>query len=275
MHHFVAHAVHDRALFRSWEEACRLWHLLVHHCPGPAALCIMPDHVHLLHRASAARGFHIARRAYAQWLARRHPDARLWKRAPVPVAVPAGTKTQRTRRYIHLNPCRARLVADPIAWPLSTHLDAIGMAVPPVRPPARDPLAFHRYVSGDPTVIPTGTDLPMPSADEPLLDHLVDAISTAMRIPAGAVLCTRGPARTAFIAAARALTSSSTAQIGRFAGVSPRSVQRISADTSPTSRIVGLLASDPRVPGLHDGHLPPACQSQRRGTPLVAACPKR
>lgn len=37
---------------------------------------------------------------------------------------------------MHPNPCRARLVADPLAWPFSTHRDAVGLAVDPVVPRA-------------------------------------------------------------------------------------------------------------------------------------------
>lgn len=264
MHHFVARTIDGQLLFHSWEEACRLWWLLVRHCPAPRALCVMPDHVHMLHRPEAAQGFHVARRAYAQWLSHRRRSGALWRRAPATETIPPGQKRPRTVRYIHLNPCRARLAEDPLSWPLSTHLDAVGLAVPGARKPDRDVIRFHAYVSGDPTVSLRGTDLPVAALHEPGLDELVDAISAACRVPSGAVLARRGATRSLFVASARALTSQTTAAIGDYATITARAVRNAPSTTTPAISRIARLASDSRIRGLHDHTLPDRIRTPRR-----------
>ena len=96
------------------------------------------------------------------------------------------TKARRTVRYVHLNPCRAHLAVDPLAWPFSTHRDRLGCAARPVLPQARDPEAFHRYVSSDPSVDPTGTPLPARALATRDLDRLAEAVSSAARTPGAA-----------------------------------------------------------------------------------------
>ena len=72
-------------------------------------------------------------------------------------------------RYIALNPCRAGLTQDPLEWPWSTYRGCFGGVAQPWV--SLDVLAellgwdsvgafrtwFHKYVSSDPTVNPTGT----------------------------------------------------------------------------------------------------------------------
>jgi hypothetical protein len=255
LHHFVARTIDHRPLFRSWEEGCHLWNLMLRHCPSPRALCVMPDHVHLLHTADAARGFHLARRAYAQWLLHRQADSRLWHRAPPPKFVPAGQKLNRDIRYIHLNPCRAHLVDDPLAWPLSTHLDAVGLAVPPCRPAMSDSAGFHAYVSGDPTVAVAGSELPIPALS-PSLDDLRNAVSAATRTPTSTLLARRGPARSLFLTAARAVTNRKVAEIADYAGVSARAVRTIPRQRTRATDRIARMAGDPRIRGLHPKYLP-------------------
>lgn len=52
------------------------------------------------------------------------------------------------------------MVTDPLSWAFSTHRDACGLALDPVRKRVPDVHRFHRYVSADPTVAVDGTLLP-------------------------------------------------------------------------------------------------------------------
>lgn len=63
-------------------------------------------------------------------------SGRLVRPLPPAEAVPEGPKRRRSVRYVHLNPCRARLVADPLAWPLSTHRDVRPRQTKSLRRPA-------------------------------------------------------------------------------------------------------------------------------------------
>lgn len=183
MQHFTAHAVPETFLFRSWAEGLALWEDLLR--AGPAALCLMPDHAHGLFpvydRVAMARILS----GYTRWLGhhRGEPIRQLWLPHPHPEEVKDGLHLQRSWRYLHLNPCRAKLASDPLAWPLSTHLDACGLAISPACNVSKEPSAFHRYVSADPSVHPEGSPLPAPSVErgKATWQELVAAVSTLTR----------------------------------------------------------------------------------------------
>src|SRR5687768_15753019 len=108
----------------------------------------MPDHLHLLHEADVRDRLIHALVGYVQWVNHRRGDhGALLEPVPAAGAALEGDKRNRSVRYVHLNPCRARLVSDPLAWPLSTHRDAVGLSAFPVIGRQRDPYGFHRYVS--------------------------------------------------------------------------------------------------------------------------------
>src|SRR5690606_12336241 len=92
-----------------------------------------------------------------------------WERIPRPEKVQYDKRhIVRTIRYIHLNPCRASLCADPFEWEWSTHRDWTGAAAYPVvnlgswsraigwsaRTCAQ---RLHAYVCTDPIVPQTST----------------------------------------------------------------------------------------------------------------------
>jgi hypothetical protein len=245
MFHLVART-RDRALLApSAEEMCRLFHTLREAVPQLEALCVLLDHLHAITPLEERRALAAALSGYTRGRnQRRGEGGPLFEPLPdaVPIADPGKVRTG--VRYVHLNPCRARLVADPLAWPWSSHLDAVGLTPAPVRPKARNVFEFHGYVSADPSVNVEGTDLPtVPRGDVPLVG-LLAAASVAFRVPAERLLQHRGPARDHFLASARAYSGQSGRAIAAFAGVSERTVYRDAVQARPE---LAALAADPRI----------------------------
>lgn len=163
MYHLVARAAPGTLLIRTHAEAAALWADIVHAFPEIIALCLMPNHFHLvLAHADAADRQTDAMRAFAQWRNHaRDERAPVWTFPhPEPEPLADEQKERRNVRYTHLNPCRAHIVADPLAWPWSTHRDAVGLAAWPVIPTRRDTVGFHHYVSADESTSVDGTPLP-------------------------------------------------------------------------------------------------------------------
>ena len=206
MFHFAAHEIRWHALYADAEEALRLWSILTARLPGAIALCVMPNHIHALHPSADPTALLTALRAYARFRnARRgEPGRAVWAPFDAPEPIAHG-KTRTQIRYVHLNPCRARLVPDPLAWPLSTRRDAVGLAPHPVRSAERGPRSFHAYVSGDPTVTPEGTSLPSQGYGLFHPERVADVVSGLYRVPRAA-LRHRSEARSIWIGASRALS---------------------------------------------------------------------
>jgi hypothetical protein len=181
--------------------------------------------------------------------------ARAWRRRgpgvdPLPAAeVVTPDKVGRVVRYVHLNPCRAQLCADPLAWPFSTHRDATGFAWPPAVPPRHDRRRFHRYVSSDPSAAVDGTDLPAVTVDVPQLGEVLHAVSAVTRTPLDR-LGEHPFARRLLVRAARTLCDAPLSAIAGVADVDPRTVRRARAGVDPAVRAVASAAADPRFPAL-------------------------
>lgn len=247
MYHHVARTLDHRLAFTTWEEGRRLWDTVVAAAPGPTALCVMPDHIHLLTPVEVRFRLSAALSGYTRWRNRRRgTEGPLWERLPEPGRVEGPMKLRRNIRYIHLNPCRAGLVDDPLAWPLSTHMDAVGLALEPVRRRAPFPIRFHAYVSGDPSAHVEGSPLPVAVVDVPDLDDVETAVSMAMRAPVDA-LQRRGDARRVFVGASRVLTPASGAAIGAFVGMSRQAVGRTARPHADALRVVERWIDDPRA----------------------------
>jgi hypothetical protein len=138
MRHLVVRARPGRLLFVTWSEGRALWDRVVGAAPGLAALVLMPDHLHLLHAADVRIALARALSGYTRWLARRRgPRGPLIRPIEAPEPLRDDGKIRRNVRYVHLNPCRGNLVRDPLAWPLSTHRDAVGLAPFPAVPSTR------------------------------------------------------------------------------------------------------------------------------------------
>jgi hypothetical protein len=254
MLHAAIRTVPGTLAFRTWREAGELWDRVTSRVPCQSA-SLMPDHLHLnvLDEAQLAR-LADALRSYAQWRNRaRGERGPVFRHGATPSPIRDREHLIRTQRYIHLNPCRAKLVSDPLAWPFSTHRDAVGLALSPVIRPAADPARFHAFVSGDPTAHPNGTLLPgPPAAMSPLsIAEVHAAVSSLARITVGR-LKEAGPARSLFIRAARVLTAASAAEIAAAAGVAPSTVRRHEATADAQTVLIARVAGDPRFFPLPD-----------------------
>lgn len=168
--------------------------------------------------------------------------------------VPDGQKRRRTVRYIHLNPCRDHLVDDPLAWPLSTHLDAVGLVARPRVRRVSDPVGFHAYVSGDPHASVAGTDLPWGTEGALEAGAIMDAVSVVTRTPLSRI-ARRGPGRDLAVHALRALTPATQKDIAVVVGIGVRTMRRLPVQHPPELRLVVRLAGDRRVTPLDDSVL--------------------
>jgi REP element-mobilizing transposase RayT len=253
MFHHVARTRHHQRLFDTWAEGVDLWRRVCGACPGLVALVVMPDHLHLLHALDVRRALADALGRYARaYHARRGTGGALVEPLPEPGWLADAEKIRRNVRYIHLNPCRAKLVSDPLAWPLSTHRDAVGIAVPPVVRPRPDPIRFHAYVSGDPHVNVEGTELPGRSLRADNVIDVLHATSAVCRVPLGD-LHRRGDARTLYLRTAIELCPDAPhAEIGAAVGVSRATTYRAGA-SDPAVRVVARAVGDPRFQPLWDG----------------------
>jgi REP element-mobilizing transposase RayT len=250
MFHHVARTEGQVLLFHDAAEARSLWDRLVRGVPGIVALCLMPDHVHLQASGDVRRSMGAALSGYARSLGRR--TGPLVGRCPAPSPLVSAEKINRSERYIHLNPCRAGLVTDPLAWPFSTHRDAVGLAIPPVRRADPDPALVHAHTSSDPSVSVRGTLLPFPMGVAPSLDQVFDAVASLTRQPPQG-LRVRGSARSLFVRSARVLSSASSAEIAEMAGVTPRAVQGVAVLHDEQTRLVERVAGDDRFMALWPG----------------------
>ena len=194
MHHYVARSEHG-PLFLTWVEGLELWLRLVAAFPELIALCVMPDHLHLiLPGGDAVVRLGGAISGYARW--RNHARGQsgpVWRPIAPPKPIPNDQHLRRTVRYVLLNPVRGGLCSDPISWPFSTHRDSVGFAFPTVVPRRLDSARFHAFVMRDGGHEPSL--LPVTSFDRVDWAQVRDAVSAVCRAPVDR-LRVRGPVRT-------------------------------------------------------------------------------
>lgn len=262
MYHYVSRARSGLVLFRTWTEGLRLFAAIRDAFPELVALCVMPDHIHLL-LAHDEGGPRLAAlmSGHARYLrqSRGSGGHSYWEPAPPPERVEAD-KVGRNIRYIHLNPCRKRIVADPLSWPLSTHLDFVALSADPRSLRHARPESFHAYVSGDPTVAVGGTALPEVQYNRFDCLAIRDAVSAVSRSVIGARLTPMERALLVRTAAAHRLFEPGAVGVSAFAEVfdmSRSQVHRLAA-AAPTRNVSirdPALAAAVRVVG--DGRFAP------------------
>jgi len=258
--HLVAR-VRDRRLdLLRYEEAARLWRGLRRAFPEALAVMLMPDHLHLLEPgADAGSARQRLRRCLAGFSWGRGPH--LWEPVPAPEPVRDRQKLRRTWRYIALNPCRKRLVADPLEWTWSTHRDVVGAVVDPwitlqrLREHVRDSTcasaeALHGYVSGAPSVAVAGTPPAVPATPSEIpscsLDAVLVAVAAALRIPPGEV--PRSIAgRKLMVALARRQGWRATSPLAEALGVRKRTVRALRHHSPPGLPAATLCLGDTRL----------------------------
>jgi REP element-mobilizing transposase RayT len=254
MFHLTVRAIPGTLVFLTWSEARVLWDALVTRLAHLRNLALMPDHVHALVDAPTP-AWGRALSAYARWRnASRGTRGAVWQASAVPEALPNADHARRTVRYVHLNPCRAGLVADPLAWPFSTHRDCVGLTLLPARNRMADPPAFHTYVSSDPTVRVQGTLLPARTTDAPDERLLEAAVSELLRMPLGSIREDRSAIRL-LVQLGRDWAGWSASRVAGLAGIHPGSVRRIPRVPTDVERLAASITGDRRFPGLVDGDL--------------------
>jgi len=144
--HLCALSHRTTRLFDDHREAAVLWSMVLGAIHQPVALCLMPDHVHVHHQRDVRSELAAAMRGYSRWRRRhRGESGPVWHPLERTERVADRSHFRRTVRYVHLNPCRKKpLVADPLAWPWSTHRDAVGLTLAPAVRRRNDPSSFHR-----------------------------------------------------------------------------------------------------------------------------------
>lgn len=189
---FVHHVLRTRAgrpLFSEAVVADELWRALRRAFPHALAVCLMPNHFHLLDNTDDPRHDHDRLVHIAGACARRLGESRIWSPSPMPEPV-APDKLLRVVRYIHLNAPRGHL-GDLLSYLYCTHRGVIGAEHDPWVSAARAARtlgrsecgfaeSFHDYVSSDPSVSPHGSPFPRPApprdcAAVPLADVLAAA----------------------------------------------------------------------------------------------------
>jgi hypothetical protein len=281
--HFPVRAAAGTWLFHDWGEARLLWELL-NRSVEFTALVIMLNHMHALCHKSDIAAVHNAMRAYAIMRnARRGESQPVWQHREKGRLVLSDKQRNVVGAYIHRNPVVEGLVDDPLAWPFSTHRDALGLAIPAVRRTVPDPQKHHELVAFTrerpnlmPQALPDGTKgvvmarpLAAPgqrlspggqfaSADAgvaiALMRQIRDAVSALTRTPEND-LWRSGPARTLFLRCARALTLASSGEIAAFAKVSRMTVCREPRTRTREVQLVERVLGDERFALLRSGDL--------------------
>jgi REP element-mobilizing transposase RayT len=168
-YHVVARSQFGHPVFKNHAVAISLWSKLSSTFDHISAACLMPNHVHVLVKALNAdqlriqfkevlRGIQISNRM----------GSSVFEPVPMPILIPDAKHLFRQVRYVHLNPCRAGLVKDPLSWMFSTHRDALGLSIYPLPGVstmmkdlgfigAKGLTRFHEIVSADPTCSVEGT----------------------------------------------------------------------------------------------------------------------
>jgi hypothetical protein len=210
--HLVARAAQWRP-FLDWNLAAKTWRALRLLFPATFAAMLMPNHLHVIAEVGDDRGVRLSLAHMLAALTRdasgqkRPPVGPRWELVPPPEVIRDAGHLSRQVRYVSLNPCRAKLVLDPLEWEWSTHRDVVGaVAVPWVAPaalatavrartrwPAEFAATWHTYVSGDPSCAVAGTRPPHSASTSELatvpLGRIAAAAAAAMRAQ---VLAIRG-----------------------------------------------------------------------------------
>ena len=188
----------------------------------------------------------------------RTASKRVFEPVPEPEEVANGLHLERLVRYVHLNPCRAKLTRDPLSWPWSTHRGLLGAELNPWvseqtlgkvlgRPSRGLGTWLHGYVSGDPSVDVSGTPPPVPCAPREVCNVPLDAIRRA----AFAATPWSPPTIRRRLVVQLALHQGwrDTNAIAHAAGLSTRTVRRIAMEPSDPAllRAAQLCLGDSRL----------------------------
>jgi hypothetical protein len=228
-----------------------MWHALRRGFSEALAAVLMPTHLHLIAEVVSAAAAKVSLARILGALARRHSpsaeDPIRWQPVPKPIVIAGPEHLRRQVRYVALNPCRDKLVRDPLEWLWTTHRDVVGAVADPWVATTR--LAqlldenergfgesFHRYVSGDTSCAVRGT--PAPRAPRPSdcarfpLERIMMAAAAATREPLEAARAI-GPTRAAFVLLAMRQGWTDARILARAAGMTTRGIRSLRAKERP------------------------------------------
>ena len=249
--HLVARTYGGKPAFPTFEAARWMWDSLRQAFAEALAAVLMPAHLHVITEIVSATA---ARLSFARILgssSRFHSpseeDPIRWQPVPQPKAIEGPEHLRRQVRYVALNPCRDKLVRDPLEWLWSTHRDVAGAVADPWVTAPRLARAldenvrgfadsFHRYVSGDRScdvrgTLPPRTPRPSECARFPL-ERIMTAAAAATRAPLEAARAS-GPTRTTFVLLAQRQGWTDAGLLARACGMTTRGIRDLRAKECP------------------------------------------
>jgi len=271
--HLVARAYRLPISLTHHDVAMWLWPRLQRAFPFAFAVVLMPNHLHIL---TPAKHEDVARNQLALILGNlaRSGGTRAGIRfEPIPkVQLQRDpSKLMRQARYIVLNPVRAKLVNDPLAWPWSTHRDVLGAVDRPWvsasrlasvlgRSPREFSRWWHQYVARDDATCPDARRFPAPaqltSFSSVPLESVAYAVASATRSRV-AEIRRRGRARELFLTVAVRVGWDQSCRLAAFCEITQRAVQK-AARRQPSHALDAVLLC------LGDARLTAGCGSEVR-----------
>lgn len=266
MVHLVARAYRCGSPLIHHEIASWLWARLARSFPQAAGAVLMPDHIHLV---TPAEEIERARVTFARIVGnlsrtRRAPGPLRWEHVETPPPITDALKLMRQLRYLALNPVRAGLARDPLAWPWSTYRDVMGGIADPWTHEARIAAllrrprdgfreSFHRYVSSDPSCDVAGS----PAVRRPTQSEVAAAPLSWMAEAAAASsrgspddIRRRSPTRAMFLAIASSAGSLTPLRVAQVCAITPSGVHASWSNerTPPKGLDAAMLCmGDPRL----------------------------
>lgn len=269
--HLVARALPGQKPFADPRAAWWLmWRLRIAY-PGALCACVMPEHLHQITETDDPHGARVRLAKILAVATVRAGRRRVFESVAEPQPMASGLHLERSVRYLHLNPCRAGLVADPLCWPWSTHRGLVGAELDPWvtpgrlaralgRPERSLPEWLHRYVSSDPTVRVEGTELLPPAPPASVPRHGLEEIRRAAL--SASPWSTPHERRRLVVGLALHQGWSDTRIIALAAQLARRSVQRAVADRAGVELAARMCLADPRLL-LPEGQLRPLTRCSR------------
>lgn len=255
--HLVAHAAKLPIQLTDYEVASWLWPRMQRRFPVALACVLMPDHLHLLTPTPCEEA---ARHELALLIGSmgRSGGERgriRFDRIPPCLLDDDPAKLTRQTRYIALNPQRAGLVDDPLAWLWSTHRDVVGTVARPwvtadrlAADLGRSPDGFardwHRYVTREDGVPIAAQTFPVPAAPTSFTAHpledVASAVARSMRARVSDIQ-KRGPVRSLFLVVAPLVGWTSSSLLASYCDVTTRAIQKSFHRPPPVAIDAALL----------------------------------
>jgi hypothetical protein len=238
--HVVTRAYRYRQALCSPAMAPALWGRLRAAFPEALGAVLMSNHAQVVTPGESRKAVQMAMVGVVRATRRSLiGDELRFEPVPEPTVIEDATKVLRDLRYLALNPTRAGLVDDPLAWMWTTHRDLVGAVCCPWVSAERLATSvgwssrnfaerYHAYASADPSTRVNGTPLPVPASGSewpivPLGDVLLASAAAHRGQPAH--VRKRSSVRDTFFALARACGWCDARVLARVAGISPDGVR--------------------------------------------------